>query len=72
MFASYDGQGRCFKRYSGTSKRSGRGVIGPSGFDTAALIRDFPSMIALTVALYIIARGLNRAAPGRVSRRTGH
>ncbi len=33
------------------------GVIGPGGFDEAVLTRDFPLMIGLAIALYLMARG---------------
>ena len=37
------------------------GVIGPGGFDAAVLTRDFPLMIGLAIALYLMFRGLRNS-----------
>jgi cation:H+ antiporter len=47
------------------------GVIGPGGFDSVVLTRDFPLMIALAVALYLMARGLSNTGHGRIRRWAG-
>ena len=47
------------------------GTVGPSGFDTAVLTRDFSLMIALTVALFFMAGDFHRKGPGRVTRVEG-
>lgn len=46
-------------------------VIGPGSFDPAVLTRDFPLMIALAVALYLMARGLRKSGPGHINRLEG-
>ncbi len=47
------------------------GAIGPGGFDVAVLTRDFPLMIGLTVALYVMARGLRYSGDGSIRRWAG-
>jgi len=47
------------------------GVIGPGGFDAAVLTRDFPLMIGLAIALYIMARGLRNSGHGSIRRWAG-
>jgi cation:H+ antiporter len=47
------------------------GAAGPGGFDSAVLTRDFPLMIALTIALFIMAGDFHRKGPGHVSRAEG-
>ena len=47
------------------------GVISPGAFDTAVLTRDFPLMIGLTVALYLMAKGLRNSSYGRIQRWEG-
>jgi len=47
------------------------GVVGPGGFDLAVLTRDFPLMIALAIALYLMARGLSNKGHGRIQRWAG-
>lgn len=47
------------------------GAIGPGGFDLAVLTRDFPLMIALAIALYLMARGLRNAGHGCIKRWAG-
>lgn len=46
-------------------------VIDPGNFDSAVLTRDFPLMIALAVALYLMARGLRNTGSGNISRVEG-
>ncbi len=46
-------------------------VIDPGVFDSAVLTRDFPLMIALAVALYLMARGLRSNGSGNISRVEG-
>ena len=40
-------------------------------FDNAVLTRDFPLMIALTLALYLMARGMRNSAYGSINRWEG-
>jgi len=47
------------------------GAIGPSEVDAAVLYRDFPLMLALAVALYLMARGLKRDGHGLIQRWAG-
>ncbi len=47
------------------------GAIGPGGFDTAVLTRDFPLMIALAIALYLMARGIRNTGHGYIQRWAG-
>lgn len=47
------------------------GTIDPGGFDTAVLTRDFPLMIALAIALYLMARGLRNTGSGYIQRWAG-
>lgn len=47
------------------------GVVGPGGFDAQMLTRDFPLMLALAVALYLMARGFRRDGHGTVQRWAG-
>ncbi len=47
------------------------GVIGPSVFDDILLIRDFPLMIVLAIALYLMARGFKNAGHGCIQRWAG-
>ena len=47
------------------------GTIGPSGLDALVLTRDFPLMIGLSVALYLMARGLRNSGDGRIQRWEG-
>ena len=47
------------------------GVISPGEFDQVVLSRDFPVMIGLTVALYLMARGLRNSSQGRIQRWEG-
>lgn len=42
------------------------GLIDPGTFDRAVLTRDFPLMIGLTVALYLMARGSRSSSHGRI------
>jgi cation:H+ antiporter len=46
-------------------------VIDPGVFDTAVLTRDFPLMIGLSVALYLMARGLRHYGTGNINRLEG-
>lgn len=47
------------------------GTIGPSNVDTDVLYRDFPLMLALGIALYIMARGFSRKGHGLIKRWSG-
>jgi cation:H+ antiporter len=47
------------------------GAVGPGGFDSAVLTRDFPLMIALTAALFFMAGDFHRKGPGRITRVEG-
>lgn len=47
------------------------GSIGPGPVDPAVLYRDFPLMLALAVALYLMARGLNHSGHGLIKRWAG-
>ena len=47
------------------------GTVGPGPFDQAVLWRDYPLMIALAVALYLLARGFSREGHGRINRWEG-
>ena len=47
------------------------GTVGPGPFDQAVLWRDYPLMIALAVALYLLARGFSRTGHGRINRWQG-
>lgn len=47
------------------------GAIGPGSFDQLVLFRDFPLMIALAIALYLMARGLRNAGHGCIQRWAG-
>jgi cation:H+ antiporter len=47
------------------------GTVGPGGFDSAVLTRDFPLLIALTIALLFMAGDFHRKAPGRITRMEG-
>lgn len=47
------------------------GVIGPGGFDVILLTRDFPLMIGLALALYIMAKGLRNSGYGVIQRWEG-
>ncbi len=47
------------------------GVISPGEIDQEVLTRDFPLMIGLTVALYLMARGLRNSSQGRIQRWEG-
>ncbi|HIE55798.1 MAG TPA: calcium/sodium antiporter [Chromatiaceae bacterium] len=47
------------------------GTIGPGGFDPLLLVRDFPLMVALAVALYLMARGFHRTGHGVIQRWAG-
>ena len=47
------------------------GMIDPGEFEMAVLTRDFPLMIALTLALYLMARGKRNSAYGSISRWEG-
>ncbi|WP_456405037.1 calcium/sodium antiporter [Thiolapillus sp.] len=47
------------------------GAIGPSAIDNAVLYRDFPLMLTLAVALYLMARGFNRSGHGLIKRWAG-
>ena len=47
------------------------GTIGPGRFDMLVLTRDFPLMIGLSVALYLMARGLRNSGHGRIQRWEG-
>ena len=47
------------------------GVVGPGGFDEAVLTRDFPLMIGLAVALYLMSRGLRKPGYGSIERWAG-
>ena len=47
------------------------GTIGPSGLDALVLTRDFPLMIGLSVALYLMVRGLRNSGDSRIQRWEG-
>lgn len=47
------------------------GTIGPGEIDTAVLYRDFPLMMLLAVALYLMARGFRRDGHGVIKRWAG-
>lgn len=47
------------------------GAVGPGGFDAAVLTRDFPLMIGLAIALYLMARGLRNSGSGNIIRVEG-
>ncbi len=47
------------------------GTIGPAAVDPAVLYRDFPLMLALAVALYLMARGFNHNGHGLIKRWAG-
>ena len=47
------------------------GAISPGKLDSAVLTRDFPLMIGLTIALYIMARGFRNSKDGRIQRWEG-
>lgn len=47
------------------------GSIGPGSFDRIVLMRDFPLMIGLAVALYLMARGFNHTGHGVIQRWAG-
>jgi len=47
------------------------GTIGPSAVDPAVLYRDFPLMLALAVALYLMARGFTHNGHGLIKRWAG-
>lgn len=47
------------------------GVIGPGGFDEAVLTRDFPLMIGLAIALFLMARGIRNSGHGSIRRWAG-
>lgn len=47
------------------------GTIGPGAVDPAVLYRDFPLMLALAVALYLMARGFNHNGHGLIKRWAG-
>jgi len=47
------------------------GVIRPGAFDTIVLTRDFPLMIGLALALYIMAKGPRHAGHGSIRRWEG-
>lgn len=47
------------------------GVIDPGQFDRLILTRDFPLMIGLTLALYLMARGANNSTFGSINRWEG-
>ena len=47
------------------------GLIDPGEFDTAVLTRDYPFMLALTIALYLMGRGQRNSAPGTINRWEG-
>mgnify|MGYP001814411103 FL=1 len=47
------------------------GLFGPGSFDSAVLSRDFPLMIGLAIALYLLARGLRTEGSGHINRIEG-
>jgi cation:H+ antiporter len=47
------------------------GAISPGEFDAVVLTRDFPLMIGLTIALYLMARGMRGSRQGRIQRWEG-
>ncbi|WP_457667725.1 calcium/sodium antiporter [Thiolapillus sp.] len=47
------------------------GAIGPGAVDSDVLYRDFPLMLALAVALYLMARGFNHNGHGLIKRWAG-
>ncbi len=47
------------------------GTIQPTKVDEAVLYRDFPLMLMLSVALYLMARGFSREGHGIIKRRAG-
>jgi len=47
------------------------GTIGPGAVDSDVLYRDFPLMLALAVALYLMARGFNHNGHGLIKRWAG-
>lgn len=47
------------------------GAIGPDTFELVVLTRDYPLMVALTFALFIMSGALQRKGTGRISRTAG-
>ena len=47
------------------------GAIGPGSFDRMVLLRDFPLMLGLAIALYLMARGFNHKGEGTIERWAG-
>ena len=47
------------------------GIVGPGPFDTAVLIRDYPLMVGLAIALYLMARGIRKSGHGTIQRWAG-
>jgi len=47
------------------------GVVGPGPVDTMVQVRDFPLMLGLAVALYLMARGRRRSGTGTIHRWAG-
>ena len=47
------------------------GVVGPGEFEADLLLRDYPLMIALAAALYLMARGWKEHAHGSIQRWAG-
>lgn len=47
------------------------GIVGPGPFDTTVLIRDYPLMMGLAIALYILARGFRKTGNGLIRRWAG-
>ncbi len=47
------------------------GIVGPGNFDTIVLTRDYPLMITLAIALYLMARGVRRTGHGSIQRWAG-
>ena len=46
-------------------------VVGPGGFDEAVLTQEFPLMIGLAVALYLMSRSLRKSGYGSIERWAG-
>ncbi len=47
------------------------GIVGPGPFDTALLTRDYPLMVGLAIALYLMARGIRKSGHGSIQRWVG-
>ena len=47
------------------------GIVGPGPFDTVVLTRDYPLMVGLAIALYLLARGIRKSGHGTIQRWAG-